>query len=136
MTSPTQSSPSHFRPSRIAAMAGSVERSRSVSSIRSSILPPRPRAYSQLNSAVRAPPIWRKPVGEGAKRVTMESVITGRVGRPKEAGGVYQERCITKALRGSCNGLVVKRALLRRPWLDLANLAEGPREARTGTDDD
>jgi len=24
---------------------------------------------------VRAPPIWRKPVGEGAKRVTMESVI-------------------------------------------------------------
>jgi hypothetical protein len=29
-----------------------------------------------LNSAVRAPPIWRKPVGEGAKRVTTGSVIT------------------------------------------------------------
>jgi hypothetical protein len=28
------------------------------------------RAYNQLNSAVRAPPICRKPVGEGAKRVT------------------------------------------------------------------
>jgi hypothetical protein len=28
-----------------------------------------------LNSAVRAPPMWRKPVGEGAKRVTTESVI-------------------------------------------------------------
>jgi hypothetical protein len=28
------------------------------------------RAKSQLNKAVRAPPIWRKPVGEGAKRVT------------------------------------------------------------------
>jgi hypothetical protein len=23
-----------------------------------------------LNNAVRAPPIWRKPVGEGAKRTT------------------------------------------------------------------
>jgi hypothetical protein len=33
-------------------------------------LPPWWRAYSQLNSAVRAPPMWRKPVGEGAKRVT------------------------------------------------------------------
>jgi hypothetical protein len=31
-----------------------------------------------LNSAVRAPPIWRKPVGEGAKRVTTELVIIGR----------------------------------------------------------
>jgi hypothetical protein len=33
-----------------------------------------------LNSAVRAPPIWRKPVGEGAKRVTTESVIYQRGG--------------------------------------------------------
>jgi hypothetical protein len=24
-----------------------------------------------LNNAVRAPPMWRNPVGEGAKRVTM-----------------------------------------------------------------
>ena len=60
----------------IASIAAWVERSRSVSSIRSSILPPRPRAYSQLNSAVRAPPICRKPVGEGAKRVTIGSVIS------------------------------------------------------------
>src|SRR6266850_1964544 len=81
MTSPSQSSPSHFSPSRIAAMAGSVDRSRSVSSIRSSILPPRFLAYSQLNSAVRAPPMWRKPVGEGAKRVTTESVMAGEAGR-------------------------------------------------------
>src|SRR6185503_12147574 len=55
----------------IASIAACVERSRSVSSIRSNILPPRPRAYSQLNSAVRAPPMCRKPVGEGAKRVTI-----------------------------------------------------------------
>jgi hypothetical protein len=33
-----------------------------------------------LNSAVRAPPIWRNPVGEGAKRVTMGSVIDGASG--------------------------------------------------------
>src|SRR4051812_47689672 len=30
--------------------------------------PPRRRASSQLNSAVRAPPTWRYPVGDGAKR--------------------------------------------------------------------
>src|ERR1700681_1515392 len=88
MTSPSQSSPSHFRPSRIAAIAGSVDRSRSVSSIRSSILPPPFLAESQLYSAVRVPPIWRKPVGEGAKRVTTESVIIG-------AGHMHERRwCI------------------------------------------
>src|SRR3546814_3768865 len=38
--------------------------------MRSRNLPPWWRANSQLNSAVRAPPIWRKPVGDGAKRVT------------------------------------------------------------------
>jgi hypothetical protein len=27
--------------------------------------------------------MWRKPVGEGAKRVTMESVISGAGGRRK-----------------------------------------------------
>ena len=50
-------------------MAATVERSRSVSSMRSSIVPPWRRACSQLNRAVRAPPMWRKPVGDGAKRV-------------------------------------------------------------------
>ena len=57
-------------PSRIASIAAWVERALSVSSIRSRNLPPWWRAKSQLNSAVRAPPICRKPVGEGAKRVT------------------------------------------------------------------
>jgi hypothetical protein len=36
---------------------------------------------------VRAPPMWRKPVGEGAKRVTMESVI--RRGRMRKEAVVY-----------------------------------------------
>jgi hypothetical protein len=30
-----------------------------------------------LNKAVRAPPMWRKPVGEGAKRVIMGELIAG-----------------------------------------------------------
>src|SRR3954451_10203945 len=114
MTSPSQSSPSHLNPSRIAAIAGSVDRSRSVSSIRSSILPPCFLAKSQLNSAVRAPPMWRKPVGEGAKRVTMESVITGG-SYAERSGGVYQEPCITKASEEA-----------KWAWRAPANLAERP----------
>jgi hypothetical protein len=35
-------------------------------------VPPWWRAKSQLKSAVRAPPICRKPVGEGAKRTTTD----------------------------------------------------------------
>jgi hypothetical protein len=56
-------------------MAASVERARSVSSMRSSILPPVARANSQLKSAVRAPPMCRKPVGDGAKRVTVSDML-------------------------------------------------------------
>jgi hypothetical protein len=36
-----------------------VDRTWSVSSIRRTKVPPYRRAYSQLNSAVRAPPMWR-----------------------------------------------------------------------------
>src|SRR3954452_21269757 len=36
--------------------------------MRSTNVPPSWRAASQLNSAVRAPPMCRAPVGEGAKR--------------------------------------------------------------------
>src|SRR6185295_686391 len=60
--------PSHVRPSKIARVLSSVLRARSVSSIRSRNWPPNLRAYSQLKSAVRAPPTWRYPVGDGAKR--------------------------------------------------------------------
>ena len=62
-------------PSRIASIAAWVERALSVSSIRSRNLPPWWRANSQLNSAVRAPPMCRKPVGEGAKRVTTDCLV-------------------------------------------------------------
>ena len=43
-------------------------RASSVSSMRSTNVPPVWRASAQLNSAVRAPPTWKKPVGDGANR--------------------------------------------------------------------
>src|SRR4029450_6067520 len=49
-------------------MFSSVERERSVSSMRRMNVPRWWRARSQLKSAVRAPPTWRWPVGLGAKR--------------------------------------------------------------------
>jgi hypothetical protein len=55
----------------MASIASRVERALSVSSMRRRNLPPWCRAKSQLNKAVRAPPICRNPVGEGANRVTM-----------------------------------------------------------------
>src|SRR6185436_9054339 len=61
--------PSQRRPSKITLTASSVDRSRSVSSIRNRKLPPMWRAYSQLNKAVRAVPMCIMPVGEGAIRV-------------------------------------------------------------------
>src|SRR5258708_25752205 len=39
-------------------------------------VPPCLRAKSQLKSAVRAPPTWRKPVGDGAKRVLTLMVVS------------------------------------------------------------
>src|SRR5690606_28449698 len=48
-------------------------RAASVSSMRSTNLPPDCWASAQLYSAERAPPTWNMPVGEGAKR----TLITG-----------------------------------------------------------
>src|SRR3954452_9042083 len=39
------------------------------------IVPPACRAASQLYSAVRAPPMWRAPVGDGAKRTRMTRIL-------------------------------------------------------------
>src|SRR3954453_22566177 len=66
--SPSWSIPSQSSASRICSTFSGVERSRSVSSMRSTISPPCPRASSQLKRAVRAPPMCRAPVGDGAKR--------------------------------------------------------------------
>src|SRR5262245_12664104 len=57
------------------ARAASTLRCWSVSSMRSRYWPPRPRENSQLNSAVRTPPMCRNPVGLGANRVRGEEVV-------------------------------------------------------------
>ena len=50
-----------------------------MSSIRSTNAPSIDCANAQLYSAVRAPPTWKKPVGDGAKRNLIgRSVIAGR----------------------------------------------------------
>src|SRR3954449_6070850 len=64
----SKSSSSQASASRICWTFSGVERSRSVSSMRSMNTPPSWRAASQLNSAVRALPMCRAPVGQGAKR--------------------------------------------------------------------
>ena len=68
-------------------MFSGVERSRSVSSIRSTSSPPAWRASSQLNSAVRAPPMCSAPVGDGAKRTLMSGAgycaAARRTGTPR-----------------------------------------------------
>ncbi len=48
-----------------------VLRATSVSSRRSTNVPPVCRANRKLNSAVRAVPMWRGPVGLGAMRTRM-----------------------------------------------------------------
>ena len=52
----------------VGGVLGRVFRSRSVSSLRKINVPPLARANSQLYNAVRAPPTWRYPVGDGANR--------------------------------------------------------------------
>src|SRR4051794_40533723 len=59
----------------MARAASSVFRARSVSSTRRTKVPPVCFAWSQLNNAVRAPPMWRYPVGDGAKRTRIGEVI-------------------------------------------------------------
>src|SRR5215471_13496092 len=59
----------------MASIAAAVERSRSVSSTRRMNTPPLWRVKRKLNSAVRAPPMCRKPVGLGAKRVRTVDIV-------------------------------------------------------------
>src|SRR5262249_19031499 len=59
----------------ILASAPGTLRSMSVSSTRSTNRPPVWRAKSRLKSAVRAPPMWRGPVGGGAKRVLVRALM-------------------------------------------------------------
>ncbi len=62
--------------SRISVTNSSLERSRSVSSMRSMKAPWKCRAMSQLNRAVCDPPRCREPVGLGEKRVRTSDIFT------------------------------------------------------------
>jgi hypothetical protein len=68
-----------------------------------------------LNSAVRAPPICRKPVGDGAKRVTtgagMAAEISGLVGPCNGWGG----RCHGKTALRAANGPLALETALTAP---------------------
>ncbi len=65
-------------------------RTSSVSSMRSTKVPPCWRTKSQLYSAARALPTWKYPVGDGAKRAAGSGVgHTVRLGIPG-AGGLPQ----------------------------------------------
>src|SRR3989449_11744801 len=67
-------------------MFSSVERERSVSSMRRTKAPRWWRANSQLKSAVRAPPTWRWPVGPGANRTRTGEAISVRLEQPAPGG--------------------------------------------------
>ena len=66
--------PGTRRSARMACSDSLVDRSMSVSSIRRMKVPPWPRANSQLNSAVRALPTCKWPVGDGAKRTLIGGI--------------------------------------------------------------
>jgi len=60
--------PSQARSYSMASAYSARERARSVSSKRRMNRPAPRRANNQFNNAVRALPMWMRPVGEGAKR--------------------------------------------------------------------
>ena len=68
-------------------MCSSVERERSVSSMRRMKTPLWCRAKAQLKSAVRAPPTWKEPVGLGAKRTLIVSGMGSHCNRGTAARG-------------------------------------------------
>ena len=104
-----------------------VERSRSVSSIRRMNLPPVRRAYSQQNSAVRAPPTCSSPVGLGAKRVT--TVMEGLPICPQMCGARMLPRAaairLAPCARAAHAGARPRFAFALGPPIDFRSLKMG-----------
>ena len=69
------------------AAASSVERTRSVSSMRRRNRPLVARATSRQYSEVRTPPTCSEPVGEGAKRVRTGAMDSPFQWLPRPQGG-------------------------------------------------
>src|SRR3954454_18660267 len=104
----------------MASTAASVERARSVSSIRNRKVPPWWRANSQLNKAVRAPPIWRNPVGEGAKRVTTVIVTAIPIWTARMVPAHITHRDVTCTPAGGKLGSHTGRSAAQRVALGMA----------------
>src|ERR1019366_8617560 len=79
-------SSSQLSVSRMAASLSGTYRPWSVSSMRSTKLPPVERAAGHAKRAVRTLPRWRNPVGEGANRVRMGATRRGSALREEEDG--------------------------------------------------
>src|SRR4051794_30471902 len=81
--------------------------------MRSRNCPPKWRARTNEKSAVRAPPTWRKPVGEGAKRVT--TLLAMEAAHYQEAkGGGKRETTLRWRLRNDGLGPEAQIDLNRR----------------------
>ena len=100
----SQSSSSHSSASMICATFAGVERSRSVSSMRSTSSPSLWRASSQLKRAVRAPPMCSAPVGDGAKRtLIIGAMLIGAHVSP--AGGL--PKAIERGVERGCRAIQI-----------------------------
>src|SRR5262245_4530186 len=104
------------------------DRSTSVSSMRRTNTPPVRRANSQLNSAVRAPPTCRYPVGEGAKRTRGAVIRRGFAFYPSRADPVESREAIESepcpVMAGSVRfGALANRVTIRRALLSASALA-------------
>ena len=98
-----------------------------VSSTRSTISPPWWRANSQLNSAERALPTWRKPVGAGAKITQLAQVPAGDPPKDytvfvKERGTAYLGGPPLRAHFGL--GSRAKADYIRLAWNDALHLVQ------------
>src|SRR5512139_1844175 len=83
--------PSQASARRMPSVHSGRLRDASVSSIRSTRVPPDCRAITQLNRAERAPPTWNMPVGDGAKRTRIEDEEDMRTSLGRQAGTAYQD---------------------------------------------
>ena len=114
----------------ICATFSGVERSRSVSSMRSTSRPPSWRASSQLNSAVRAPPMCSAPVGDGANlTLIMAAMLIGAHVSP--AGGLA--KAVERGTERGCRSIQIFNQSPRM-WRPTAHSDEAVAEFRAAMD--
>ena len=103
--------PSQWRPSRMSCSNAAVLRATSVSSSRSTNVPPVWRANRKLNSAVRAVPMCSGPVGLGAIRTRMSAAIVSR----ERPGTTWNSARVGVARAGRGSSAAGRRPSVARP---------------------